>query len=101
MDGITVKRKPDSSVLVNWKPVKMTSDETGGSPLYIITYTPSDGGRTGSINTTSNSVTLTGLDSGVSYVISVQVTIGKVMNKEDITPGKYRDYVIFIIGLLL
>ena len=73
--------------------MKMTSDET--VPLYIVTYTPLDGGRTGNINTTSNSVILTGLNSGVSYVISVQVTIGKVMNDADITPGMYRHNIIF------
>ena len=96
VDGITIKRTSDSSVLVTWKPVNMSFDETRGSPLYIVTYTSSDGRSNDSITTTSNSVTLTGLDSGVSYVISVQITIGGVKNKEDITPGMYRDDVIFI-----
>ena len=94
VDGITVKRTLDSSVLVTWIPVEMISDDNRGSPLYNVTYTPSDGGSTASMNTTSNSVTLTGLDSEVTYVISVVVTIGTGMNKEDITPGMYRD--IFI-----
>ena len=100
VDGITVKRMLDSSVRVTWIPVEMTSDETGGSPLYIVTYTPSDRGHTGSINTTLNSVTLAGLNSGVSYVIAVQVTFGKVTNNKDITPGMYQDDGIFIIGRL-
>ena len=96
MDGITVKRTSGSSVLVTWIPVEMISDDSRGSPLYIVTYTPLDGGRSGSVITATNSVNLTGLNSRVTYVISVQVTIGRVVNKEDITPGMYRDDVIFI-----
>ena len=69
VDGITIKRAWNNSVIVTWILVETSSDDSRGSPLYIVTYTPLDGGRTGSINTTSNSVTLTGLDSGVSYVI--------------------------------
>ena len=87
MDGIIVKRTLNSSVLVTWTPVEMSSDETGGSPLYVVTYNPSDGGRTSSSITPSNSVTLPGLDSGVSYVISVLVAF--VMNKDNITHGMY------------
>ena len=91
MDGITVKRTVNSSVLVTWTPVEMSSDETGGSHLYIVTYNPLDGGRTSSSITTSNSVSLPGLDSGDSYVISVLVTFERVMSKDDLTPGMYRD----------
>ena len=87
VDGITVKRTSGSSVLVTWIPVEMSSDDSRGSPLYNVTYTPSDRGSTGSILTTTNSVNLTGLTSGDSYVISVLVTF--VMNKEYITPGMY------------
>ena len=74
----------------------MNSDETGRLFSYIVTYTPLDGGSTGSVITSTNSVTLTGLNSGVAYVISVLVTTSKVVNKEDLTPGMYRDDVIFI-----
>ena len=77
MDDITVKRTLDSSVLVTWTPVKTTPNKTRGSPLYTVTYTPTDGGPTGSINTNSDSVTLTGLNLGVTYVITLQVTFGK------------------------
>ena len=89
VDGITVKRTLNSSVLVTWIPMAMSSEDSRGSPQYNVTYAPSDGGSTGSIITTTSSVTLTGLDSGVTYVISVQVTTGKLMNKEDLTPGMY------------
>ena len=100
VDGIIIKRASNNSVIVTWILVETSSADSRGSPLYIVTYIPLDGGHTGSMNTTSNSVTLTGLDSGVSYVISVQVTFGKVMNEEDIPPGMYRDDVIFIIARL-
>ena len=63
--------------------------EAKGFPLYIVTYTRQDGGSTGSINTTSNSVTITGLDSGGSYVISVSVTTGNGMYKGNVTSGMY------------
>ena len=89
MNGTTVKRTLNSSVLVTWTPVETSSEDNKGSPLYNVTYAPSDGGSTVNILTATNSVNLTGLNSGVSYVISVLVTFERVMNKEDLTPGMY------------
>ena len=40
-------------------------------------------------------------DAGLFFTtVSVQVTIGKVMNEENITPGMYRGDVIFMIARL-
>ena len=99
MNGITVKRIVGGSVLVTWIPVEMSSNDSRDSPLYNVTYTPSDGGHTSSIITATNSVNLTGLNSGGSYVISVQVTTRIVMNKDDAL-GMYWDDVLLIIGRL-
>ena len=87
VDGVTVEWTSDNSILVTW--MGLSYAEAKGFPLYTVTYTPRDGGSTGSINTTSNSVTLTGLDPGVTYVISVLVTTGKGMYKGDTTSGMY------------
>ena len=87
VDGVSAKWTSDNSILVTW--MGLSYAEAKGFPLYIVTYTPRDGSSRGSINTTSNSVNLTGLDSGVSYIISVLVTTGKGMYKGDATSGMY------------
>ena len=87
VDGVAVEWTSDNSILVTW--MGLSYAEAKGFPLYIVTYAPRDGGSTGSINTTSNSVTLTGLDARVTYVLSVLVTTGKGMYKGDTTSGMY------------
>ena len=55
--------------------------EARGFPLYLITYTSDDSSTSGSTNTTSSSVAITGLDSQNVYIFAVQVSTGNGKNK--------------------
>ena len=72
---------PDGSVLLSWQPLSHT--EAKGFPLYIVSYKSVDGSSKGSVSTTSSSVVISGLNSKISYIISVQVTTENGKNKGD------------------
>jgi hypothetical protein len=73
--------KSGSSVVVSWQPTSYA--EATGIPLYMISYLPDNGGKTGSVNTTNSSTTFKGLDRQFGYVFAVQVTTGNGKNKGD------------------
>ena len=74
MEDVKVVRNSDGSVSVDWTPLSLV--EARGFPLYIITYTSDDGSTTGSVNTTTSSIVITGLNQEVGYVFTVQVATG-------------------------
>ena len=74
-------------MLVTWTPLSYV--EARGFPLYLITYTSDDGSTSGSVNTTSSSVAITGLDSQYVYNFTVQVSTGNGKNKGDTEYGEH------------
>ena len=84
----------DGSVLLSWQPLSLT--EAKGFPLYIVSYKSVDGSSRESVNTTSSSVVISGLNSKVSYIISVLVTTENGKNKGDTENSKgCMDFVMY------
>ena len=79
VDSVTVEWTSVSSVLVAWTPLSYI--EARGFPLYLITYKSDDGSTSGSVNTTSSSVAITGLDHQYVYIFTVQISTGNGKNK--------------------
>ena len=74
VDHLQVQWRADNSALVYWRPLADT--EAGGIPLYVVSYKSVDGSSRGSVNTSSSSVVITGLNSQIEYRFTIQVTIG-------------------------
>ena len=87
VDSVTVEWTTTSSVLVTWTPLSYI--EARGFPLYLITYTSDDGSTSGSVNTTSSSVAITGLDPQYVYIFTVQVSTGNGNNKGGTEYGEH------------
>ena len=83
VDNIIVKRRPDHSVIVTWTPLSYT--EVKGFPFYIVTYEALDGSSSGNITSISDSAVLVGLNPGIGYKISVEVTTGSGANRANDT----------------
>ena len=81
----------DDTVLISWQPLSLT--EAKGFPLYIVSYKSVDGSSRGSVNTTSSSVVISGLNSKVGYIFLVQVSTENGKNKGDIEYSKEQLYV--------
>ena len=79
---------PDGSVLLSWQPLSLT--EAKGFPLYIVSYKSVDGSSRGSVNTTNSSVVISGLNSKISYIFSIQITTEKGNNKGDAEYSKHH-----------
>ena len=98
--NVKATRNPDGSVLISWQPLSLT--EAKGFPLYIVSYKSVDGSSKGSVNTTSSSVVITGLNYKADYIISIQVTTenGKNMGHTESSKGVICMLAHNIIGLL-
>ena len=55
--------------------------EAKGFPLYMVSYQSVDGSSKGSVNTSSSSIVITGLNSEVVYIFVIQVTTENGKNK--------------------
>ena len=80
----------DGSVLLSWQPLSLT--EARGFPLYIVSYKSVDGSSRGSVNTTSSSIAILGLNSKVGYMFLVLVSTGNGKNKGDTEYSKEKLY---------
>ena len=61
----------------------------GVSPFYLITYKSDDSSTSRSVNTTSSSVAITGLNPQNVYIFTVQVSTGNGNNKGDTEYGEH------------
>ena len=99
VDSVTVEWTTVSSVLVAWTPLSYI--EARGFPLYLITYKSDDGSTSGSVNTTSSSVAITGLDPQYVYIVTVQVSTANGKNKGGAEFGEHVRLYGFLLVLSL
>ena len=77
-------------VVVTWIPLSLT--EARGFPLYILSYTSNDDSSTGSVNTTSSSVKVLGLDPQIGYLFTIQASTGNGDHTGQPTEGQYMHF---------
>ena len=87
VDSVTVEWTTVNSVLVTWTPLSYY--EARGFPFYLITYKSDDSSTSRSVNTTSSSVAITGLNPQNVYIFTVQVSTGNGNNKGDTEYGEH------------
>ena len=75
---MTVERLSDSHMLVSWDPLSLETAR-GHVQHYTVHYHPSTGasGQTMEVASTDSSVLISGLESSVSYFVTVMATTGE------------------------
>ena len=96
ISSVQVQWRPDNSAFLYWRPLAYT--EAGGIPLYIVSYKSVDGSSTGSVNTTSSSVVITGLSSQNEYRFTIRVAVG---NGNETSKGSEHSTQLFIVQIVV